>query len=76
VLVHQDAFIYASILQGGEELVHRLAPGRQAYVHVVRGTLTVNGTALAGGDAAKITGEEAVTLSGAQDVEVLLFDLP
>jgi len=56
--------------------VHTLGAGRQAYVHVIRGTLTVNGTQLKGGDAAKITGEESVTLSGADNVEVLLFDLP
>lgn len=75
VLVHQDAYIYASILnEGGVE--HKLAAGRQAYVHVIRGSLTVNGVALKGGDAAKITGEEKVVLSGAANVEVLLFDLP
>lgn len=75
VLVHQDAYIYASILnEGGVE--HTLAAGRQAYVHVIRGSLSVNGVALKGGDAAKITGEEKVVLSGADNVEVLLFDLP
>ena len=76
VLVHQDAFIYASILNGGDAVVHALAAGRQAYVHVIRGTLTVNGAELKGGDAAKISGEASVTLSGADNVEVLLFDLP
>ena len=76
VLVHQDAYIYAAILDGGKDVVHTLAAGRQAYVHVIRGTLVVNGTPLKGGDAAKITGEELVTLSGADNVEVLLFDLP
>jgi quercetin 2,3-dioxygenase len=76
VLVHQDAFIYASILNGGEGAVHTLGAGRQAYVHVIRGAISVNGCALKGGDAVKITGEESVTLSGADNVEVLLFDLP
>ncbi|MYN02978.1 quercetin 2,3-dioxygenase [Pseudoduganella sp. DS3] len=75
VLVHQDAYIYASILNEGG-LEHTLAAGRQAYVHIIRGSLTVNGVALKGGDAAKITGEEKVLLSGADNVEVLLFDLP
>jgi len=75
VLVHQDAYIYASILNEGG-LEHTLAAGRQAYVHIIRGALTVNGVALKGGDAAKITGEEKVVLSGADNVEVLLFDLP
>lgn len=76
VVVHQDAYIYASILDGGAGVVHTLAAGRQAYVHVIRGALTVNGTALKAGDAAKLSGEEAVTLAGAENVEVLLFDLP
>jgi hypothetical protein len=55
---------------------HVLAAGRQAYVHVVRGKVTVNGIALDGGDALKVTGEEAVTLARAAGAEVLLFDLP
>jgi redox-sensitive bicupin YhaK (pirin superfamily) len=76
VLVHQDAYIYAAILNGGEAAAHSLAAGRQAYVHVVRGTLTVNGAALKGGDAAKISGEASVTLADADNAEVLLFDLP
>jgi len=76
VLVHQDALVYAAILHGGEELVHTLGTGRQAYVHLIRGALTVNGAALKAGDAAKLTGEAAVSLSGADNAEVLLFDLP
>jgi redox-sensitive bicupin YhaK (pirin superfamily) len=76
VLVHQDALVYAAILDGGEELVHTLGTGRQAYVHLIRGALTVNGAALKAGDAAKLTGEAAVSLSGADNAEVLLFDLP
>jgi redox-sensitive bicupin YhaK (pirin superfamily) len=76
VTVHQDAFIYASLLDGGAGVEHALGAGRQAYVHVIRGTLTVNGTALKGGDAAKIRGEDKVVLAGAEQVEVLLFDLP
>jgi quercetin 2,3-dioxygenase len=45
-------------------------------VHVVRGAVTVNGTTLATGDALKLTDETAVTLSQADDAEVLVFDLP
>ena len=45
------------------------------YVHVARGSVRVNGNELAAGDAAKITGEAAVTLDGGRDAEVLLFDL-
>ena len=72
--IYQDAALYATILAPGESVTHPLAPGRRAYVHVVRGAVTVNGKALAGGDAAKLEGEGEATLSG--EGEALLFDLP
>lgn len=76
VLVHQDAAIYASLMAAGDSLKHELGKGRIAYVHVIRGGVTVNGTALKGGDALKITDENLVTLDQASDAEVLVFDLP
>ncbi|MFC5473086.1 pirin family protein [Paraherbaspirillum soli] len=76
VLIHQDAAIYASILNGTDQVQHALAPGRTAYLHVARGQLSVNGTILAAGDALKMTDESTVTLSQAEAAEILLFDLP
>jgi redox-sensitive bicupin YhaK (pirin superfamily) len=76
VLIHQDAAIYAAILNGGDSAEHALAAGRSGYVHVVRGQVTVNGTALKGGDALKISGEAGIRLALAEAAEVLVFDLP
>lgn len=76
VLIHQNASIYASILQEGDALEHALDEGRTAYVHLIRGSLVVNGTPLKAGDALKLTQEAKVTLDHAEDAEVLLFDLP
>lgn len=76
VLIHQDAAIYATIMHAGDALEHALAPGRSAYVHVVRGSVNVNGTALNGGDALKISSEDKILLAGAQAAEILVFDLP
>jgi redox-sensitive bicupin YhaK (pirin superfamily) len=78
LLIHQDAAIYATILEPGHSLTLPLDPGRLAYVHVATGHATVNGTALAGGDALKFSqGESAITLSGAAEgAEILVFDLP
>jgi quercetin 2,3-dioxygenase len=76
VRLQQDAFIYATLLNGADAVEHPLRTGRLAYVHVVRGAVTVNGTTLATGDALKLTDETAVTLSQADDAEVLVFDLP
>ncbi|HEU4373742.1 MAG TPA: quercetin 2,3-dioxygenase, partial [Telluria sp.] len=60
----------------GDRLGHALAAGRSGYVHVIRGEVTVNGVALVGGDALKISGETAIALEQAVDAEVLVFDLP
>ena len=76
VTIHQDAYVYAGLFDGAERAEHRLAPGRRAYVHVVRGSVSVNGEALTEGDAAKLTEVPSVMIGNASDAEVLLFDLP
>lgn len=76
VTIHQDACLYASKLGNGAQVAHTLAPGRRAYVHVARGRVAVNGTALAAGDGARIENESRVILENADGAEVLLFDLP
>jgi len=52
VLVHADARIYAGLFNGEESATLELDAKRRAYVHLVRGELEVNGSKLAGGDAA------------------------
>ena len=76
VKIHQDAYVYASLLDGADSVSHVLAQGRKAYVHVVRGDVSVNGQALTAGDAAKLSGELSIEITQAKDAEVLLFDLP
>ncbi|HJU99931.1 MAG TPA: pirin family protein [Burkholderiaceae bacterium] len=76
VLIHQDAALYATILGAGDQVSHALAPQRLGYVHVIRGNVTVNGVALSGGDALKLSDEPQVTLEQADNAEILLFDLP
>jgi len=75
VLIHQDADVYAALLDGAERISHKLAPGRRAYVHVARGSVTVNGQLLAAGDALKASGVTELVLEKAEQAEVLLFDL-
>jgi redox-sensitive bicupin YhaK (pirin superfamily) len=75
VTIHQNAAVYAALLDGAEAATHPLSPGRRAYVHVARGRVRVNGKTLQAGDAVKIADEAAVTLDAAHDAEVLLFDL-
>jgi redox-sensitive bicupin YhaK (pirin superfamily) len=74
--IHQDAQVLIGQVEGGKELTHTLRPGRQSWVHLIRGAATVNGQSLTTGDAAAVTGEEALTLAGIEpNSEVLVFDL-
>jgi redox-sensitive bicupin YhaK (pirin superfamily) len=75
ISLHADARIYAGLLNGNDSASVSLDPKRKAYVHLVRGSLSVNGQELKGGDAAKIQGESLLTLNAANDAEVLVFDL-
>ena len=76
VVIHQDAYLYASILDGEDRVTHAIAPGRGVYVHVARGSAEVNGETLSAGDALKATDLDAVVLARGSDAEILLFDLP
>ena len=76
VTIHQDAQVFASRLEASDAVAHALAPGRRAYVHVIRGEARVNGGKLSGGDALKIRGEGEVRIDEARAADILLFDLP
>jgi redox-sensitive bicupin YhaK (pirin superfamily) len=76
VKIHQEAFLYAALLDGADREVHKLQSGRRAYVHVARGKLTVSGQPLEAGDALKVVNTAEIVLEKGQEAEVLLFDLP
>jgi quercetin 2,3-dioxygenase len=76
VSLHQDARLYAGWFDAAQDAQLELDPGRLAYVHAVRGTFSVNGQRLAAGDAAKLSGESQLRIEGAEQAEILVFDLP
>lgn len=73
--IHQDVAIFACILDAGAAIAHAVAPGRHAWLQMVRGSATLNGVALAGGDGAAVSDEASVELVATSDCEALLFDL-
>ena len=73
--INQDARLYAAILDAGQEVTHRLAPGRGAWLQVARGNVDLNGTALAPGDGAAIEDEAELRIASSGGAEILLFDL-
>ena len=76
VSIHQDARLWGGDFDGDERASLHLATGRRGYVFLARGTLIVNGHALAAGDALLLEREHEVSLSGGRDAQVLVFDLP
>ena len=68
--------MYIGALAKGQSVERDLASGRNAYVHVARGKLGLNGVAMEEGDGAKVTSEGRLKLDATTDTEVLLFDLP
>ncbi len=75
VTIHQDVSIYLTVLDPGQQVVHRLSADRHAWVHVARGRVGLNGHGLATGDGAAVSDEESLTIVGEETAEVLLFDL-
>ena len=76
VTIHQDARLYATLVNGDENVEYDIPAGRRGYVHVARGRVALNGDVLDAGDAAKLAGPAHITLAQGEDAEVLLFDLP
>jgi redox-sensitive bicupin YhaK (pirin superfamily) len=75
VTIHQDASIYAALLDASQEVTHQLAAGRGAWLQVARGAVEVNGQKLEQGDGAAASDETKLTIVGLKPSEVLLFDL-
>jgi redox-sensitive bicupin YhaK (pirin superfamily) len=73
--IHQDADLFAALIDGKERAVHAIKPGRKAYVHIALGKVTLNGTPLEAGDALKATNVAEIVLEQGTGAEVLLFDL-
>lgn len=75
VTIHQDARLYVSLLQPGQEVKHEPGSGRYAWLQVAKGAVELNGQSLKQGDGAAVSNEQRLIVKGTKDAEVLLFDL-
>ena len=75
LLIHQDARIYLSSLDAGNQMTHELDAGRHAWLQVLRGQVALNGHALQTSDGAAVSNETALQIEASDDAEVMLFDL-
>jgi len=65
VTIHQDARVYASLLDAGRSITHQLDYSRSAWLQMARGNLDLNGNNLSQGDGAAITSESQLSISAA-----------
>lgn len=75
VSFNADARLYVGIFNQDSDFRMALDPARKAYIHLIRGALTVNGQSLVAGDAVMLADEASLELADGQDAEVLVFDL-
>ncbi len=75
ISINQDADLLLARLEPGQGVEHALAPARHAWVHVAEGAVTLNGVALAAGDAVAVSEETSLRVQASQPSQVLVFDL-
>jgi len=73
--INQDADLWLAKFSDGQTVTHELKPKRHAWVQVAEGKVTLNGQPLNGGDAAAVSDESKLELTGKGKAQVLVFDL-
>jgi hypothetical protein len=68
--------VYVSSLSSTGEISHNLKEGRGAWIHVIKGSCSINGNTVTGGDAVAIEETGLITIKGAgEPSEIIVFDL-
>ena len=75
VKIFADAKIYVGLFDGQQLAQLQLDLKRKAYVHLIQGSLDINGQTLRSGDALLIEAESQLVISNGKSAEVLVFDL-
>ncbi len=75
LLIHQDARIFLSKIDAGQQVGYEPATGRHAWLQVLRGSVSLNSDDLQTSDGAAVTEENLLTIQATSDAEIMLFDL-
>ncbi len=70
-----DALVFWSVVPLGQHLIHPVSPGRRAWLHIVEGRVSLDGSVLNAGDGARSAGERAISFTALETATVLLFDV-
>src|SRR5262249_15708511 len=75
--IHQDARMYAAVLDRDNGLTYAIPQGRHVWLHCAAGHMDVNGLALEEGDGVAVSDESSLDMrgTGERGAEFVLFDL-
>lgn len=72
--IRTNARVLGATLKAGESVRYELSADRHAYLAPAAGSVDVNGVRIDARDGAAITGETALTITAAEDAEIVLVD--
>ena len=75
VMIHQDAYLYAAVIEPGASVEHRLGDNRSGWLQIAAGAVRLHDFELKQGDGAAIRQERELRIVAQNRAEVLLFDL-
>jgi quercetin 2,3-dioxygenase len=75
VLVHQDASVYVSSLNGGSTVEHEFTAAKGGYLYLISGVIALNGEELRTGDAAKIWDESRIGIRAEEPSELIMAEV-
>lgn len=73
--MHQDAEIYATLLESDDEIIYEAMPDRFYWLQVVSGSFVVQEVVLKRGDSLALDEENRIAIKCLEEGELLLFDL-
>ena len=75
VTIHQDVDLYAALLTARDQLTHALRAGRDGWLQVASGEVTLNGERLGEGDGVAVAEAGMLAIESRGNAEILLFDM-
>lgn len=73
--LHQDARIYASLLDKDATVTHHVGYGRGVWIQLIEGKIRIRDQSLTAGDGIAIENVSEITIIAEENAEFLLFDL-
>lgn len=76
IVIHQDVELYNAKLDSSRSLKYQFQKGRNGWLQLVKGKLTINDTLIHSGDGVQMMDADEITLTALNEgAEFLLFDL-